>query len=128
MVVSNLWQVTQFSKTSTGSSINFRRINTAKEIIIPIVEVRTDKGELTEGAISRIEKMKQTFLSSSDSKKKKENSTIEEDIIPYDQILFQNCVKVFIDKLGKKVIPYWEFPNGCWDNEKARELDLTLKK
>jgi hypothetical protein len=21
-------------------------------------------------------------------------------------------------------VPYWEFPNGCWDKEKAMELGL----
>jgi CRISPR/Cas system Type II protein with McrA/HNH and RuvC-like nuclease domain len=35
-----------------------------------------------------------------------------------------NCIKVFTDKLGKKVVPYWEFPNGCWDKVKAKELGL----
>jgi len=126
IVVSNLWQVSQFSKTSTGSSINFRRINTAKEISIPIIEIKTDKGNLTEDAIKKIEKTKLIFSTSADSKKKKENSTIDEDIIPYDQILFQNCVKVFTDKLGKKIVPYWEFKNGCWDRERAKELGIIV--
>ncbi|HEY5462589.1 MAG TPA: HNH endonuclease domain-containing protein [Hanamia sp.] len=36
----------------------------------------------------------------------------------------QNIIKVFTYKLGKKVVPYWEFPNGCWDKEKAMELGL----
>ncbi len=35
-----------------------------------------------------------------------------------------NCIKVFTDKLGKIVVPYWVFPNGCWDKKKAKELGL----
>lgn len=42
-----------------------------------------------------------------------------------DTKTWQRCIKVFTDKLGKKVVPYWEFPNGCWDKEKAIELGLT---
>ena len=38
--------------------------------------------------------------------------------------MMQNCIKVFTDKLGKKVVPYWEFPNGCWNKERAIELGL----
>lgn len=38
--------------------------------------------------------------------------------------MLQRCIKVFTDKLGKKIVPYWEFPNGCWNNEKAKELGL----
>lgn len=41
--------------------------------------------------------------------------------------MMQRCIKVFTDKLGKKVVPYWEFPNGCWDKEKASELGLIIK-
>lgn len=40
--------------------------------------------------------------------------------------MLQRCIKVFTDKLGKKVVPYWEFPNGCWNKEKAKELGLIL--
>lgn len=35
-----------------------------------------------------------------------------------------NCIKVFTDKLGKKIIPYWKFPNGCWDKATAIQLGL----
>ncbi|CAN5609923.1 type II CRISPR RNA-guided endonuclease Cas9 [soil metagenome] len=35
-----------------------------------------------------------------------------------------NCIKVYIDKLGKKIVPYWKFPNGSWNNEIARKLGL----
>ena len=36
--------------------------------------------------------------------------------------MLQRCIKVFTDKLGKKVVPYWEFPNGCWNRKRAEEL------
>ena len=38
--------------------------------------------------------------------------------------MMQSCIKVFTDKLGKKVVPYWEFPNGSWDKNRAKELGL----
>ena len=38
--------------------------------------------------------------------------------------MLQSCIKVFTDKLGKKIVPYWEFPNGCWSKEKALVLGL----
>ena len=41
-----------------------------------------------------------------------------------DTKMWQRCIKVFTDKLGKKIVPYWEFPNGCWEKEKAKELGL----
>lgn len=42
--------------------------------------------------------------------------------------MLQRCIKVFTDKLGKKIVPYWEFPNGCWNVEKAKELGLVQKR
>ena len=41
--------------------------------------------------------------------------------------MLQSCIKVFTDKLGKKIVPFWEFKNGCWDKERAIELGLILK-
>ena len=35
-----------------------------------------------------------------------------------DTKMWQRCIKVFSDKLGKKIVPFWEFPNGCWDKSK----------
>ena len=35
-----------------------------------------------------------------------------------------NCIKVYIDRLGKKVVPYWKFPNGCWNKETAKNFNL----
>jgi len=40
--------------------------------------------------------------------------------------MLQRCIKVFTDKLGKKVVPYWEFPQGCWDKSRAYELGLIV--
>jgi hypothetical protein len=36
-------------------------------------------------------------------------------------------LKVFTNRLGTKIVPYWEFPNGCWDKEKAESLGLLNK-
>jgi len=38
--------------------------------------------------------------------------------------MMQSCIKVFTDKLGRKVVPHWEFLNGCWDKETAKRLKL----
>ncbi|MCF8460328.1 MAG: hypothetical protein K9G46_06365 [Flavobacteriales bacterium] len=39
--------------------------------------------------------------------------------------MLDRCIKVFSDGLGKKLVPYWEFPNGSWDQPKAQELGLV---
>lgn len=49
---------------------------------------------------------------------------LSEEIKYGDTKMWQRCIKVFINKLGKKVVPYWEFPNGCWDKKRAKELGL----
>lgn len=36
----------------------------------------------------------------------------------------QNCIKVFTNNLGKKVIPYWEFKDGCWNKDDAKTNGL----
>lgn len=53
---------------------------------------------------------------------KEQNEEIKYGVIE----MMQTCIKVFTDKLGKKVVPYWEFPNGCWDNKRAKELGLII--
>ena len=40
----------------------------------------------------------------------------------YDEM--QKIIKVFTNKLGKKIVPYWRFQNGCWNKEKAKELGI----
>ena len=66
-------------------------------------------------------------ISEADAKSLFKNPDLKEQTeeIKYGVIeMMQNCIKVFTDKLGKKVVPYWEFPNGCWDKAKAKELGL----
>lgn len=38
--------------------------------------------------------------------------------------MLQRCIKVYSDKLGRKIVPYWEFPNGCWNSGRAKQLGL----
>jgi len=39
--------------------------------------------------------------------------------------MLQRCIKVFTDKLGKKVVPYWEFSNGCGNRESSKASELV---
>ena len=67
-------------------------------------------------------------ISEADAKSLFKNPELKEQTeeIKYgDTKTWQNCIKVFTDKLGKKVVPYWEFSNGCWEKERADELGLT---
>ena len=69
-------------------------------------------------------------ISEADAKSLFKNPELKEQTeeIKYGVIeMMQSCIKVFTDKLGKKVVPYWEFPNGCWDKGKAMELGLIPK-
>ena len=66
-------------------------------------------------------------ISSADSKAIFNYPEIEAQIegIKYgDTKMWQRCIKVFTDKLGSKIVPYWEFPNGCWDKGVAEKLGL----
>ncbi len=66
-------------------------------------------------------------ISEADAKSLFKNPDLKEQMeeIKYGVVeMMQSCIKVFTDKLGKKVVPYWEFPNGCWDKERAKELGL----
>ena len=68
-------------------------------------------------------------ISEADAKSLFKNPDLKEltEEIKYgDTKTWQSCIKVFTDKLGKKVIPYWEFPNGCWNKERAKELGLII--
>jgi hypothetical protein len=67
-------------------------------------------------------------INGSDAKKIFDIDDIKElsEEIKYGTVpMLQRCVKVFTDKLGRKIIPFWEFPNGCWNSVKAKELGLT---
>ena len=59
--------------------------------------------------------------------KVKEANPIEEPIARKSKDDIQSIIKVFTDKLGRKVVPYWEFENGSWNKEKAKELGLISK-
>ena len=66
-------------------------------------------------------------ISEADAKSLFKNPEIKEhtEDIKYGVVaMMQSCIKVFTDKLGKKVVPYWEFPNGSWDKNRAKELGL----
>ncbi len=41
-----------------------------------------------------------------------------------NQPMLQRCIKVFTNRLGTKIVPYWKFPNGIWDNAAAKNLGL----
>lgn len=66
-------------------------------------------------------------ITEADSKSLFNNPELKEqtEVIKYGTVpMLQRCIKVFTDKLGKKLVPYWEFPNGCWDKEIAKKLGL----
>ena len=70
------------------------------------------------------------LTSQADSKSLFKNPELKEQTeeIKYGTVpMLQRCIKIFTDRLGKKVVPYWEFPNGCWDKERALELGLIPK-
>jgi CRISPR-associated endonuclease Csn1 len=61
-------------------------------------------------------------ISELDAKSLFNNPDLKEQIeeIKYGNVpMLQRCIKVFTNKLGNTIIPYWEFPNGCWDNNVA---------
>ncbi|MDZ4667428.1 MAG: HNH endonuclease domain-containing protein [bacterium] len=66
-------------------------------------------------------------VSESDAKSLFNNSELQgqKEEVKYGTVpMLQYCIKVFIDNLGKKIVPYWEFENGCWNKEKAKEMGL----
>ncbi len=69
-------------------------------------------------------------ISESDAKSIFRNPKLEEqvEIEKFGSAFYRdNCIKVFTDKLGKKIVPYWKFPNGCWDKATAIQLGLLKK-
>jgi hypothetical protein len=104
-----------------------------KTIIKKDAEIKADMRELKKHKqeIAALEKeiknlQKAIFFKSTIDKKgnQKEANPIIETTAPIRKEDIQKIIKVYIDKLGKKVVPYWEFPNGCWDKKKAKELGL----
>ena len=66
-------------------------------------------------------------ISESDAKSLFQNPELKKQVeeIKYGTVpMLQTCIKVFTDKLGKKIVPYWEFPNGCWSKDSARRVGL----
>lgn len=121
-VSNNLWQVAIISDSETGRSIEFIQMHTAVEIKIPINEINTAK--MQENVRVKIETMKNTFNTTEKAEERNKNRFLEEQVIFKNKDMFENCVKVYVDKLGKKIVPYWKFENDCWNKEKAKELGL----
>ncbi|WP_152269938.1 hypothetical protein [Agriterribacter humi] len=87
-----------------------------------------DESENLEKAIKNLAD-KITFNSKTDKKGKiKEAEPIQEPFERKTKDDIQKIIKVFTDKLGKEIVPYWEFPNGCWNRERAEELCLCSPK
>jgi CRISPR-associated endonuclease Csn1 len=77
----------------------------------------------TADAISLTEKNAREFFKNSELK----GNLIEE--IKYGTApMLQRCIKVFTNRLGTKIEPYWKFPNGCWNKEVAKNLGLVNKQ
>ncbi|MFT4152711.1 type II CRISPR RNA-guided endonuclease Cas9 [Parafilimonas sp.] len=124
----SLWQVAIISKSTTDpeGSLHFVQMHTATEIKIPINEVNTAK--MQDDVRDKIEKMKNIFNTTKKAEEKNKNRFIEESIIVKNKEMFENCYKVYVNKLGKKVAPYWEFENGCWNKEDANRLGFISKE
>ena len=128
IVSMNLWSVAQFSisETDPKGSIEFRDIHLAHAIEIPINEVNTAK--MIDEVRNKIEEMKSTYNNENASaEEKNKNKTIKEQEKFKAKEMFKNCHKVYVDKLGKKIVPYWEFKNGCWNKEDAERLGFIEK-
>jgi hypothetical protein len=73
----------------------------------------------TSNAITLTEKNAQEFFKNPEIK----GNLIEE--IKYGtSSMLQRCIKVFTNRLGTKIVPYWMFDNGIWEKERAIELGL----
>jgi CRISPR-associated endonuclease Csn1 len=99
-----------------------------KQAILPFLYIVKDMNpSLNKITFQQIYKADAIQISEADAKslfKNPELKAQKEEIKYGIAEMMQNCIKVFTSKLGKKVVPYWEFPNGCWNKEKARELGL----
>ena len=99
-----------------------------KQNILPFLFIVKDMEASNEKIVfQQLYKADSIKITEADSKSLFNNPELKEQIeeIKYGTVpMLQRCIKVFTDKLGKKVVPYWEFPNGCWENEKAKELGL----
>jgi CRISPR/Cas system Type II protein with McrA/HNH and RuvC-like nuclease domain len=98
-----------------------------REHILPYLYVVKDMNpSRNEIKFQHINKADAIKISEQDAKSlfKEDIKALTEEIKSGDTQMWQRCIKVFSNKLGTKVIPYWEFPDGCWNKDKARELGL----
>ena len=102
-----------------------------KQSILPFLYIVKDMEASNEKIVfQQLYKADSIKITETDSISLFNNSELKEQIeeIKYGTVsMLQRCIKVFTDRLGKKIVPYWEFPNGCWDKEKAFELGLITK-
>jgi CRISPR-associated endonuclease Csn1 len=99
-----------------------------KQSIVPYLYIVKDMNpSRNEIVFQQFHKADSIKITEADSKSLFSNPELKEQIekIKYGTVpMLQCCIKVFTDKLGKKVVPYWEFPNGCWERERAKVLGL----
>lgn len=99
-----------------------------KQSILPYLYIVKDMNpSRNEIVFQQLYKADSIKITEADSKSLFNNPELKEQTeeIKYGTVpMLQRCIKIFSDKLGKKIVPYWEFPNGCWDKERALELGL----
>lgn len=106
-----------------------RNINWSnKQAIAPYLYIVKEMNpSLSKIVFQQLYKADSIKISEADSKSLFKNPELKEQTeeIKYGTVpMLQRCIKIFTDRLGKKVVPYWEFPNGCWDKGRALELGL----
>ena len=99
-----------------------------KQAILPYLYIVKDMNpSLSKIVFQQLYKADSIKITEADSKSLFNNPELKEQTeeIKYGTVpMLQRCIKVFTDKLGKKVVPYWKFQNGCWNKETAKELGL----
>jgi CRISPR-associated endonuclease Csn1 len=100
-----------------------------KQAIAPRLYIVKDMNpSLSKIVFQQLYKADSIKISETDAKSLFNNPELKEQTeeIKYGTVpMLQRCIKVFTDKLGKKVTPYWVFPNGCWNKEIAKQLGLV---
>nr|AME16455.1 CRISPR-associated protein Cas9 [uncultured bacterium] len=103
--------------------------NNKNDIIQKLYVVKDMEASNEKIVFQHINKADAIKISEADAKSLFKNPDIKEQIeeIKYGTVpMLQRCIKVFTNKLGNKIVPYWEFPNGCWDKKRAVELGLIM--
>jgi hypothetical protein len=103
--------------------------NNLKSLLSKLFIVKDMNPSRNEIVFQQFYKADSIFVSENDAKEllniENKNGLSEE--IKYGAVdMLQRCIKVFTDKLGKKIVPYWMFPSGCWDKETAKKLGLIF--